>query len=254
MAIGDTNNSNSGNKKLFENTYYSRLRFKSPDGKLALTPSFRSGLLIFDISELKEAEGFKYDSLISIYLSPTKARLFVEQIKRFKEYYASGEIIPGKAFGVNAGMGDKISFIGIHADADENILITIGKFDDSGNITDNATITLNCKEYHFSLMWDNIDTNDVGKCYNNMIEVNQIEELCTDFARNMSGAIGYAVADLTRFDLARVLGKMDPIYDKLGIERKSYGNGGNSNYNRGNSFLDNSKSVQSTHTSIDDIM
>lgn len=251
MAIGDTNNSNG--KKLFENTYYSRLRFKSPDGKLALTPSFRSGLLIFDISELKEAEGFKYDSLIQIHLSPTKARLFAEQIEKFKEYLASGQITPGVAFGVNAGMGGKVSYIGIHANADEDVLITIGKFDDQGNIIESVTTTLNCKEYHFSLYWSDINNNDVGKCYNNLIELDQIKELCADFGRNMSGAVGYAVADLSRFDLARVLGKMDPIFDKLGIERKSYSNN-NTNYNRGNSFLDNSRSVQSSHTSIDDIM
>ena len=44
---------------------------------------------------------------------------------------------------------------------------------------------------------------------------------------------------------------MNPIYDKLGIERNT-DNGSNGGYSR-NSFLDNSKSA-SNHTNIDDIM
>jgi hypothetical protein len=63
----------------------------------------------------------------------------------------------------------------------------------------------------------------------------------------MNGAIAYSFADLTRYDNARILGKLDPIYDKLGIERRSYNNRGNGS----NNFLNN---TQSTSKSIDDIL
>ena len=249
MAIGDYGNSNnngSGNGKLFENTYYSRLRQKTDN--LSLAFSFRSGLLILEISEKKE--GFKYDPLINIFLSPTKAKLMAEEIQKFKKYYLEETIIPGKAFGVNAGMNDKVSYIGIHANEERDIFVTIGKIDGEGNITESQTTNLN-RDYHFALEWEDITKMKVAKSYNDILELDQIYELCYDFGRHMSGAIAYSVADLTRFDNARILRKMDPIYDKLGIER-NFGNGGSS---RGsNSFLDNSGRVQSNHTSIDDLM
>ena len=60
----------------------------------------------------------------------------------------------------------------------------------------------------------------------------------------------YSVADLTRYDLGAIKSKMDPIYDKLGIERRSYN--GNRNYGGENNFLTNAKS-SSNSTSFDDI-
>lgn len=250
MAVGDnTNNNGAGNNKLYENTYYSRLRFKNSDGKLSLGVSFRSGLLILEISELKE--GFKYEPVETIYLSPTKSKLFADEIKKYREYYNTGNIIPGKAFGVNAGMNEKVSYIGIHANENMDTLITIGKIDGTGTILEKETITLN-KDYHYALEWENIDTMDVAKAYNDDLELDQLLALTEDFARYMNGVIAYSVADLTRFDTARILKKMDPIYDKLGIERRNSGGNGYNN-NRGNSFLDNSGRVDSNHTSIDDV-
>lgn len=247
MAIGDngSNNNNGGNKGLYENTYYSRIRFKN--GNLALGVSFRSGLLILSIAE--QQDGFKWEDLISIHLSPTKASLLADEIKKFREYYEEGNIVPGKAFGVNAGMNEKVSFIGIHADTDKNIIVTIGKFDGTGQITDRAEISLN-KDYHYALEWEDISANDLAKVYYDNLEICQLANILEDFARYMNGALAYSVIDLGRYDNARILGKMDPIYDKLGIERRNNGSGGN----RTNSFLDNSSRVQSTSTSIDDIL
>lgn len=253
MAVGDrgnTNNNNGSNgNKLFENTYYSRLRFKSKDAPLSLGFSFRSGLLIMEISELKD--GFKYEPLEGIYLSPTKAGLFAKEIEKFREYLNQGDIIPGKAFGVNAGMAEKISYVGIHANENKDIMLTIGKFDGEGNILEQATFTFN-KEYHFALEWENIETMDVAKSYNDMVEIDQLYYIMKDFARSMNGVIGYSVADIARFDQARILKKMDPIFDKLGIERYS-GNGSSYSGNRSNNFLDNTGSTQSEHTSFDNI-
>lgn len=246
MAIGDNNTNNQN--KLYENTYYSRLRFKNAESKLSLAVSFKSGLLILEISELKE--GFKYEPVISIYLSPTKAKLFAEEIIKFKEYLNSGSIVEGKAFGVNAGMGDKVSFIGLHADSNKNIFATIGKINSEGKIIDSREFGFN-KQYHFSLEWENIKNMDVAKSYNDTLEIDQLYELCYDFGRQMSGAAGYAAIDLGRFDTARILKKMDPIYDKLGIERKTYSS--NTYTNRTNNFLDNAQSVSSNHMSIEDM-
>lgn len=251
MAIGGTynagNNDNGGNKnKLFESTYYSRLRVKNDDAKLALGYSYRSGLLIMEISEIKQ--GFQYDPLETIYISPTKALLLSKEIKKFKTYLAENKIIENKAFGVTTGMGEKVSYIGFHAEKDGKILITIGKIDGSGNITNSATIPLN-NEYHYAIEWNNIEAMDLEKVYYDTTELDQIELMLTDFARAMTGAFAYSVADLSRFDVAGIKAKMDPIYDKLGIEKRNYGN---RNYGGENNFLSNAKS-SSTSTTFDDI-
>lgn len=251
MAIGGTYNGNneggSGKKQMYENTYYSRLKIKNDDAKIALSYSYRSGLLIVDISEIKQ--GFQYETLESIYISPTKAYLLVKEIKKFKTYLSEGKITPNKAFGITTGMGEKVSYIGFHADKDNTIFITIGKIDGSGNITNAATIPLN-KEYHYAVEWKNIEAMDLEKVYYDMTELEQFEAMVADFARAMSGAFAYSVADLTRYDITAIKNKMDPIYDKLGIEKRSYS--GNRNYGGDNNFLTNAKS-SSNSTSFDDI-
>jgi hypothetical protein len=254
MAIGDFNyssNSNSessGKKQLYENTYYSRIRVKNDNVKLALGFSYRSGLLIAEISEIKE--GFKYDPIEAIYISPTKAMLLSKEIKKFKNYIADGTIIPNKAYGVTTGMGEKVSYIGFHLNEKGIVLITIGKIDGNGNITNSATIPLN-SDYHYAIEWNNIETMDLEKVYYNYTELDQIESMLNDFARSMTGAFAYSVVDLGKFDVASIKSKMDPIYDKLGIERRSYGN--NKNYGGENNFLNNAKSSNSNSTTFDDI-
>lgn len=250
MAIGDNGGNNETSNKLYENTYYSRLRVKNPESDLSLGVSFRSGLLILEIKQLKD--GFKYDTIEAIYLSQTKAKILADQIAKFKKAVADGTIKPGEAYGVNAGMNEKISYIGFHVAEDmKTMQVTIGKMNGStGAIIESETVTFN-HDYHFALEWDNIETMEVSKAYYDNLEIDQIEQLCIDFGRYMNGAIGYAVADAMRFDQARILKKMDPIYDKLGIERRSYGNN-NGNRQMGSSFLD-SRNSSSNHTSFDNI-
>lgn len=247
MAIGSDNSNGGKENKLYENTYYSRLRVKNPESKLALSPSFRSGLLVLSIAE--QTDGFKYDTLEEIHLSPTKAKLLALEIEKYKKYLNEGNIIPGKAFGVNAGMGEKVTYIGIHATTDMRTVVTIGKIDGAGNIIEKAEISLN-KDYHYALEWENIDTMDVSKSVVDNLELDQLHELCEDFGRHMNGVIGYSVADITRYDTAKLSSKLDPIFDKLGIERKSY----NGNSNRGsNNFMNNLGNTDSNHRSMDNI-
>lgn len=256
MAVGDYGNnnganSNGNNNKMYENTYYSRLKIKNSEENLCLNISFRSGLLILEITELQKDNGFKYETLETIYLSPTKAKLLAAELVKLKVYMINAnEIQAGKAFGVNAGMGEKVSYIGFHLTNDKTILVTIGKIDGGGNIIEQATMNLNYN-YHFALEWEDINNMDLKKVYDNNLEIDQIYELLMDFSRSMNGAAGYSAIDLGRYDLGRVLKKMDPIYDKLGIERR---NSGSNNYgNRTNNFLENSGSTNSNSTTIEDI-
>ena len=249
MAMGDYGNNGNTSNNNVGGTYYSRLKFRNEEQKLNLSVNFRSGLLIFDISAIED--GFKYRSLESIFLSPIKAKQFAEEIRKFREYLNSGNIVPGKAFGVCGGMKEKVSYIGIHANESMNIMVTIGKFDGNGQIVSSSTITLN-KEYHYALEWEDINSmNTMVKCFNDNIELDQIYEISLDFGRYMNGSLGYSVADISRYDYKRLDNAFDPLYDKLGIERRqnsnrSYGGGSNN-------FLDNSGRATSNSTSFDDV-
>lgn len=257
MAIGGNfnNNGNSDNKssnnKLWDTQYYSRLKIKNVDGKLQLSASFRSGLLILSLDEVSES--YNTTSVETIYLSPTKALLLASELDAFLKYTKEGNIVDGKGFGVNGGMGEKVSYIAFHATADNTKYVTIGKFDGSGNIIEKRTMAFN-KDYHYALEWNDVDAmNTTERVVYDDVELDQLSALLKDFARSMSGAIAYSVADTARYDTARILGKMDPIYDKLGIERR-HGNGyGSGNTNRSNNFLNNLGSTKSNSVSIDDI-
>lgn len=242
MAIADNSNSNE-RRKLWENTYYSRFRIKNAEAKLSLGVQFSAGLLNLTIDE--QQEGFKYETIQKISLSPYKAKMFSYEIVKFKEYL-KGNVKENVAFGVPAGMGEKVTYIGIHCTKDKVPVLTIGKFDNNGNIIDQASITFNTN-YYFGLEWKDISENKLDKVYYDEVELDMFEKLINDFANNMNGALAYSVADLTRYDSARVLGKLDPIYDKLGIERRYNNNSGSTN-----NFL--SGNTQSTSKSIDDIL
>jgi hypothetical protein len=258
MAIGSENfgsnrNSsgydNNGSKKVYDRSYYPRLRWRNNDDKLALSATYSGGLLTFEISSFDNntytpIEGAK------ISLSPTKAAMLADEIVAFKKYFASSEYTEGKAFGVNAGMNEKISFIGIHKDESNKILITIGKFDGTGKIVSQAIFKFT-QEYNYALEWNNISAMDVERVFYDNVEFDQFANMVTDFARNMNGAIAYSTVDLARYDYNGLTNRFDQVFDKLGIERRS-SNGRNFNNYHSNSFLENTSS-KSNHVSYDSL-
>ena len=255
MAIGDTNSNNTdGNRsnRLYENSYYNRLRIRKDN--TALSFEFRSGLLQVKIVSVNP-DGFSFDMehpKAVIYLSPTKATMLANQIRVFKNYLENEKIHEERAFGVNGGMGEKVSFIAFSANKDKEIFVTIGKFDGNGKIIESTQTGLN-KDYHYALEWTDLNAMDVTRVFNNYIELDQLMHLFDDFGRYMNGAAAYAQADLTRYDNARILNKMNPIYEKLGIERLS-GNNGGRNYQSNNNFLNNTgKSESKSYDDIQDM-
>lgn len=241
------NNGSQNSNKPFEATYYSRFRLKN--GSRMLTVSYRSGLMILDLGSIGQ-EGFKFNSAIQIFLSPTKAHMLVEQIDEFLKYRAGDNIDPLRAFGVNTGMGEKVSFIAFSTNEDKVIKLIIGKFDGSGVVVEREEFDLN-HEYNYSLEWEDVNQNRFFKVYDEEAEIMMLRNAIEDFSRTSNGAIGYAVADMARWDSHRMNKRIDQIFDKLGIERYS---GNNSYGNKGsNNFLDNAPSSTSRSTSIEEM-
>ncbi len=245
MAIGD--NGNSGSNKMYEPTYYSRFRL-SRNNDMGIAISYRSGLMIVEIN--KAEDGFKTTPVEAIYLSPMKANMLAQELRKFEEYRAGKDINPGKAFGVNAGMNEKVTFIGFSTDSSKNVYCTIGKFDGSGVIVESAKYTF-AREYNYSLEWNDIESNDLEKIYNDDAELHLLIQAFEDFARSATGALGYGTLDLNRYEANKEIKRMDQVFDKLGIERRSYNNGGN----RGtNNFLSNAGSKSTTLDDVEDLL
>ena len=133
-------------------------------------------------------------------------------------------------------MGEKTTFIGFRSNENREYIMFIGKFDNNGVILEMANYTFP-KDYDFAVDWSDVDSNKLEKVYNNKVEFHMIKTAISDFGHYMNGALAYSVLDTARWDYARMINKMNPIYDALNIERISY-----SNQNRSNSFLDNMNS------------
>lgn len=255
MGVGDfsfssSNNQNNSNgnerSKLYEPNYYSRLKIKNNDQGLVLSAKFYQGLLYIDLSTV-DSSTYKTESVELICISPTKAMLLSSEIKNFIKYLDSEDIDSAKGFGINGGMGEKVSYIAFHADENKEIYITIGKFNNEGTIIQSHTLKLN-RDYHYSLQWSDVKSNILSKNYNNLVEITQILNLVEDFAKYMNGAAGYATLDLNRYEAQKNNNSFKQIFDKLGIERPQYNRGGGNN-----DFLSNSSRVEPSHTTIEGI-
>ncbi len=256
MAIGDFNNNGSSNggyqnNRPYENTYYSRVRFKNGDRQINI--NYHSGLMQLEVGSVNSADGFKFNSEGTVYLSANKAQLLAEQISAFLAYREEKKIDPLKAFGVNTGMGEKVSFIGFSTDDDKRIFVTIGKFDGTGVITEKTRYEF-AHDYHYALDWNNIEENDIVKVYNNTLEIKMLQQALIDFTKSMVGATAYGVVDMARWDVHRMNKRVDQIFDKLGIERQSYG--GNKSFGGTNNFLSgaNSSSRSTSYEDVEDLL
>ena len=242
MALGDGGN-NSG-KRYYDSTYYSRMRFADPINKNLLGFSYRSGMVIMNISKAKDSSVFEYDTLDEIYITPTKAYLLIED---YKKLCNESEF----DFGVISGLKETVSacVFGRHDGKDT---ITIGKINGDGKWVSSTVFNCNAGDYHYSINWENVDKNKFSKIPHDNLEFMMIMNLFENFANGMSGAVAYSVADLMRFDMSRCTGRLKPIYEKLGLEW-----GGNSNRNSGdgnNYFSNNTRGGSSEHKDYDEAM
>ena len=250
MGIGneiDGSTNQNQQKKMYDQSFYTRQSFKSSDDKMSMSIEYKSGNMVLKLSEMKE--GFHYDEKIAIHLSPMKANILTDQLKIFKEKIAKEDLKSQEAYGVNAGMGENVTYFNFFSPDNKVVCIDIGKFDGKGIKTEFYQFQFK-SDYHYGLNWKDNSKNDLSKNYYNTTEFNILCNTIADFGRSMNGAAAYAVWDLGRYETGRILSKMDPIYNKLGIERKTSGNG---SFNKGtNSFLNNTGGTSSS-TSFDSI-
>src|SRR5574344_1620107 len=226
MSLGNARSTN----KLYDQPYYSRISFKNQNEKRAFGFTYRSGMIIIEIKSIEGNNNIT--DLESIFITPTKAKLLLSEISQFRKDIEDG-----------------------------NIVFTISKIDSNGAIVNSADFTCST-DYHYSIECSNYqDMSTMNKVFHNGVELDTLESALREFSNASTGAYAYATADMTRYDHKAILTKMDPIYDKLGIERKIYQKAtqtsvSQNNYfnNRPNLGAANSTTASSDHKSYDEAL
>lgn len=256
MSLGNARSTN----KLYDQPYYSRISFKNQDEKRAFGFTYRSGMIIIEIKSIEGNNNIT--DLESIFITPTKAKLLLSEISQFRKDIEDGSIVNAmNGYGINAGMGDVSSVFFIHTNENGNTVFTISKIDSNGAIVNSADFTCST-DYHYSIECSNYqDMSTMNKVFHNGVELDTLESALREFSNASTGAYAYATADMTRYDHKAILTKMDPIYDKLGIERKIYQKAtqttvSQNNYfnNRPNLGAANSTTASSDHKSYDEAL
>lgn len=245
MALGDSG------RKVYDNTFYSRIRFTA--NGLRLTPQFSAGLLNWAVQE--EKDNYKYEDLVKVSLSPMKVHLLKDALALFRKGLEERTLSPEKAYGVEAGIRETRTFIAFHVTgrmSSSNVpeyAVTVGKVDQDGTKHDVYEFVFN-SDYHFSLEWDNLDRMEFKKNMNDYLELDVFTATLDEFINSASGATGYSVFDIGRYEINRMI---NPIFEKLGIERNGNSRGGSAGpgYFSNNSM--NPPAGTSTSRSVDDL-
>ncbi len=248
MALGDfrTNNDSKKENSSYDKEYFSRLiirDYQHNSGK-ALNFKYKKGMMIISIDKVKEG-GFETEVIVDSWITITKAKLLVNAIEAFKNEKTHSL---SSGYGISSGMGEVQRAFILHGNANGDPAVTIGKYDgQTGEWLAKETFEFNVNDFHFYLNWSDKDANKATPIYNNGIEFEMLENAVRNFANSMDGAVAYSVADMLKGDFRGVLNKLNPVYDKLGIERTM---GSRSSNNVGNFFGGGS----SEHKSLDDVM
>lgn len=239
-------------KKVFDKTYYSRLRFKNPDTKLVLGFNFSSGMLVIKMSQADDNN--QYTDLESCYLTGLKARIFLNEYNRFKEDFDAKKVKEGAAYGVTTGMSETVTIMSFCV-VDGSKAVAIGKVDGSGKVKEMHKFKFN-DNFHYGLEWKDLDNMVVSKKFYPDIEFDAFGDILKEFISCYGGAQAYIAADLGKYDYRHTDNNINEIMKKLGIQVPS---SVSSNYGKSRGFFDNGTDnssqsrTTSTSTSIDDI-
>lgn len=226
MALGDGGQQNM-QRKSNEDTYNSRLTLFSPEGNKYLKFKFWAGKIAVSINVGENTQqGFRYKDTMSAFLTPIKAKMMSEELKKFIEDKKANPV------GVVTGTGDPTTCLTFIHDND-NIVVDIRKVDANGNTTDSDSFTIQ-KDYHYSVSYKNFEKLDYSKTYYNDIEIKAIIDLFDNFYMACNGANAYSVLDMSRFNYGRLRSNTEAIMDKLGIQRASSRGSGNSFFSNNN--------------------
>lgn len=238
MALGSGNNQGGGNNNrgLYEQTYYSRLRFKNENDKLQINFSYWKGTLKLSVTEIpKSYDGTgsaKVDELAFIHLSPTKARQMAKIVQRYIDN--PEESAPR---GVNTGASDTQGLLAIGRNNGVPYLV-VAKIDANGKYLQNQIFNFN-HDYNYDLEFSDMSKLVFSKQFDNNVELEMFHSILDEYSRSSSGAYAYSVWDIDRYEAAKQSNLIWKIAEKVGVERQGNRNGGGGSSS--NSYFNNPK-------------
>lgn len=235
MSLGTYNNSNN-KKKDYSPITYSPVRFFNSESKIdpsSLGFSFWKNLLKISISPMKNAaEGsvpeMDKDNSIDIYLSPLKAKLFLEYATEFR-------LDPNKFTNIGIGTNKGIIYLtsGKTEFGTDSLFVVIKLMDfEQGSVT-------SCIAYEFNRNTFGISNYTGGTNFEKnydfaqFTEFDMFVETIFSYVSSVNYAIAASVIDNNKYENSRLNTKITSIQEKLGIDtnKKSSYNGGASSNN-----------------------
>ena len=264
MALGSNYQDNRGNynnqnsTSMTNPTYYSRLRIRNFDTKLDINFQYWNGTLAVAIQESQNNSGGKGAELARIHLSPNKAKLLADCVQHVIDETDSSTV-----YGVDTGFGESRGLFAIGRESGIPFVL-IGKVDKNGNFESSQRYVF-AEKNHYSLQFSDLENLKFIKNYDESIELIQLRDIFTDFARSSNGAYAYNTQDINRYEAgkltAMVRGIMQaanakPVYNNPNSNRSGEGffdNGGSSN--NGGSLRNNNSNNNSnkSYQKIDDL-
>ena len=250
MSLG-TYNSNSNNKKKdFSPTTYSPVKFFNSESKVdpsSLNFAFWKSLLRISITPMKaKAEGsvpeLDKDNSIDIYLSPMKAKLFLQYANDFRKD-------PNKFTNVGVGTNKGIIYLtsGKNEFGVDSLFVIIKIIDFEHNEI------LSCAAYEFNRNIFGITDYTEGANFNQnydyaeFIEFDMFLDVISSYVSSVNYAIAASVVDNNKYDVSRLSTKITSIQEKLGIDFKKSSGGVNNNSYWNNNSNKNSNNSNPEH-------
>lgn len=232
MPLGNNSynkgNSN-GKKNEFYPTTYSNIRISNFDSAVdptSISFAFWKGMLKIVITPIKKAAdggyNFDKDNSVEVYLTPTRAALFLNYLKVFRK--------DPNAY-VNAGIAAGNSIIYVTNGAEEfedqdgnGLFLVVKGLDDKGNIDSEIA-------YQFRTTPDKDNfgivnykggtdfTKDYG--FTKFLDLDIFINTINQYVNSNSSAVASTVIDATRFSFNSIISKLTTIQENLGIDTGS---------------------------------
>lgn len=265
MSLGNTYNNNANQKNdKYSPTIYSPYRMNNSEStvdKTCITYTFWNNMLKIGIFPKKNTGGdevaFDMENGIAIYLNHTKARMFAEILRKFREdpEHFSNSGVPSGQGAIIISTADQFN-----PSCDPVPVLAIYKLDQDGNITTSFAYEFK-HDYHYALTNFNPKGSTFDSDYESYstLEIDQLITLLEEYYKATTCATAYTVVDNMKYDVSRMTTRLNKIAEKLGVELGGNGGGGNNRSYGNNSYFNrNSKENSAPATSyrqatLDDI-
>lgn len=245
MSLGNSYNNNQNRNTVYDPTVYSPYRMNNAESKVdstCITYSYWRNSLKIGIAPKKNTGNdqatFDMENAIYIYLNHTKARIFADIMKRFKE---NPEVYTNS--GVHSGKGIITVSNGKEYNSDTPVISIRSVDPDTGKVNSEYVYQFKT-DYHFAIKGYNAESGDFERMISEYsdLEMDQLITLLEEYYKAMTYAIAYTVLDSFKYEHDRQSKKIDKIAEKLGIDLSS----GKGSYNSTSYFANNGKQNSSS--------